>query len=144
MARIGIRPFAIVLLLTCSDPGGASVQQKPARVGTGDAAISGRVIDRESKRPIAGALVKLSGFPLTDVLLGALTGGDGTFLFEAIAAGEYRIAASHDDYAPELAMRVKPEAAALSSIRVARGERLRGIAFALGRAASISRRGRDA
>ena len=144
MAGTAARPLAVVLLIICSQATGAFGQQKPARVATGDATISGRVIDRESKRPIEGAMVTLSSFSLTDVLLVAQTGRDGGYAFEAIAAGEYRIAAAHDDYAPELALRAQPEALPLSSIRVARGQRLRGIDLALGRGASIAGRVLDA
>src|SRR4029453_18463615 len=91
-----------------------------------------------------GALVKLSTFSLTDVLLVAQTGHDGSYTFEAIAAGEYRVTVFHDDYAPEVALRARPAATGLSSIRVARGERLRGIDFSLGRGGSIVGRVLDA
>src|SRR5262245_17661214 len=78
MAGIGVRPLTIVLLLVCGTSADAFAQQQPSRIASGDAAISGRVIDRESKRPIEGALVKLSVLSPQNVVLVAATGLDGS------------------------------------------------------------------
>jgi hypothetical protein len=110
-------------------------------VALGNAALVGRVIDRDSKWPLAGVLVELSSADLRRQLL-AQTNMDGRYAFEGLAAGEYRVTAKHDGYvdqahgAPDAQMaRLSPEAV----IAVADAARVE-IDFALVRMGVISGR----
>lgn len=68
------------------------------------AAVSGRVVDGAGA-PVAGARVTFGGASDWSVQIdarrdGQLTGADGRFRFDAIAAGSVRFDAHHPDYAP--------------------------------------------
>ena len=95
---------------------GGAATQVPTSVARGDAVVVGRVIDRDSKRPLADVLVELSSADLKRQLL-AQTNADGRYAFEDLAAGEYRLTAKHDGYidqahgVPDAQMgRISPEA----------------------------------
>jgi protocatechuate 3,4-dioxygenase beta subunit len=73
--------------------------------------VSGRVTDAASSAPLDGAVISLvskegQAFPLGD----QRSAPDGTFRFEGMAAGSYRIAARKDGYAPGLLEIEIPEA----------------------------------
>ena len=63
----------------------------------GEAAIVGRIIDRDSKRPLVGVFVRLSSADLRRQLV-AQTDADGRYAFEDLADGDYRVTATHDGY----------------------------------------------
>ena len=68
------------------------------------AALSGRVLD-EARRPVPGARVVATPasepFPVVDPRRdGVLADPDGTFSFPALAAGSWRLTATHGDHAP--------------------------------------------
>ena len=79
---------------------------KPASpIASGNASITGRVLDRGTERPIGGALVTLASVDRSRTLV-SLTDSAGRYEFASIAAGEYRLKASHADYvAMELGLR---------------------------------------
>src|SRR5262245_57159375 len=72
--------------------------QLPSRVESGDASIAGRVIDRATDHPIAGALITLATLSPAATSLITETDGDGKYAFQHIAAGRYRVTASHPRY----------------------------------------------
>jgi 5-hydroxyisourate hydrolase-like protein (transthyretin family) len=67
--------------------------KRPAPVGTGR--IAGTVVDQESGRPIRFAAVLLTG---ADVVHQAVTDGAGTFSFDRLPAGAYRLRFSKPGY----------------------------------------------
>ncbi|MCW5808201.1 MAG: carboxypeptidase regulatory-like domain-containing protein, partial [Deltaproteobacteria bacterium] len=84
------------------------------QVGAGDAeaklslvagaAVSGRVLD-DKGAPVAGARVRYAGASdwtqqSNDRLDAAMSGGDGSFAFDALPAGTFRFIATHGDLAP--------------------------------------------
>jgi RNA polymerase sigma factor (sigma-70 family) len=96
----GFAPGAL-MLSTSGDPAA------PARIAvalSGGAAIAGRVVD-EAGTPIGGArVVAISAaepFPVVDVRRdGVTTRPDGSFEIPHVAAGTWRLTASHGDHAP--------------------------------------------
>jgi hypothetical protein len=68
-------------------------------VSQAPAPVAGRVIDSETKAPIAGARMLLAPAEgrVADALVVTTTGA-GTFAFPAVPAGTYRLFAVHDDY----------------------------------------------
>lgn len=96
----GFAPHAM-LVSTRGDP--AHPERVAITLGRG-AAIAGRVID-EAGQPVAGARVVAASasepFPVTDPRRdGVVSGADGAFTIRAVAAGTYRIAATHAAHAP--------------------------------------------
>ena len=94
------------------------VQQAPP---AGTAVVTGQVIDATSKQPVAGAVVTLSPPPAAPNLGGtpptppppssikrAVTNTDGRFVFRAIAAGTYSLAATRNGYSPGATGRRRP------------------------------------
>jgi protocatechuate 3,4-dioxygenase beta subunit len=140
---------AILLCAVLALSGDAAIAQ--ARIGVGTSTISGRVVDRATEQPIAGAVVTLAtaDAALVTATIGtrgappgalvAQTGADGRFVFEGIAAGEYRAMASSDGYLTQVfdgGRVTAPDGA----IRIGPREARRDIDFALLRAGSISGR----
>ena len=72
--------------------------EPPQRVPVGASSIRGRVIDRVTERPVKGALITLSVLLQSSPTLVSETDDDGQYVFEHIAAGRYRVTASHQDY----------------------------------------------
>lgn len=115
-----LRPaHAALLVLLASTSSPATSAQPPA----GDAAtglIVGRVVDAGTGRPVSGVTVSLSG-PLGGERQGAgrqtawsspppwiLTSGDGYFVFRAVPAGSYLLAAQRPGYFDGASGRVRP------------------------------------
>src|SRR5262245_39050820 len=72
--------------------------QKPTvPIPQGRSSITGRVVDRATEQPLAGAFVTLLSLDRVRALVTA-TDHAGRYEFSHIAAGEYRVVASHPDY----------------------------------------------
>ena len=97
----------------------AFVQQTPPPAGT--AVVTGQVIDATTKQPIAGAVVTLSPPPATPnpggpppsppqpaAIKRAVTNTDGRFVFRAVGAGTYSLAATRNGYSPGATGRRRP------------------------------------
>ena len=110
------------------------VQQTPPPAGT--AIVTGQVIDATSKQPIAGAVVTLSPPPATpnpggppptppppSAIKRAVTNTDGRFVFRAVGAGTYSLAATRNGYSPGATGRRRPGGQA-RSFTVADGARI--------------------
>jgi hypothetical protein len=76
---------------------GVAGQTEAPRIPTGTGSLAGQVVDNHSRRPLAEAMVTLQSTDGKRVLR-TTTNRDGVYRFEAIGAGEYRVAASHDGY----------------------------------------------
>lgn len=123
-----------------------SAQQQPPvgdlAVGAGDASISGRVVDRHSERALEGALMTLETTDRKRRLV-TLTDATGSYAFEHIAAGEYRVIASHGDFVTHTfdlrdgGMPVNPRDGILV---MERSQTRRGVDFALRRGGSVAGR----
>ena len=91
-------PSAIIVATLFSSAVPAA-QPQGSRVPTGTASITGRVIDRESRQPLDQIVVSLTAATGMPQALSTLTDAEGTFRFEGIGAGKYRIVASSDGFA---------------------------------------------
>lgn len=99
-------PATVILLTLALATASAQVTPPPTSavpplmgrpVPAGDATIVGRVIDRDSKDTLAGVFIQLISADLRQVLT-ARTDGRGQYTFEGIAAGKYRLLATHEGY----------------------------------------------
>lgn len=92
----------IILVAACSVSGGGEEQPKPTPPKPpekGKATVIGRALDRESRHPLAGTLIKLAevvrqgddaAYALDPYFSpGATTDENGFFILENIPAGEY-------------------------------------------------------
>src|SRR5690349_14571259 len=84
-----------------------------AALAQGGGVIAGQVVDGGSGRPIAAAVVSVSGGEMTvnpspNQPPQALTGGDGRFVFGNLGAGAYLIRATKGGYADGAAGRRRP------------------------------------
>ena len=139
-ARYSSRVRVLAVLLTCVAAAviGGDAALQPARIPSGTASISGRVIDADSERPLEHVLVTLY-LTQSAAALATLTDASGRYVFEGLAADEYRLTASFDGYAtqgygkPEVHLREE-------HVRVAAGQAARDIDFSLRRGGSISGR----
>jgi hypothetical protein len=131
-----------------------TAQQETRRIAAGTASIGGRVVDRDSERPLESAFVTLltadstGGAPTAFVV--TLTGGvglpvlktvtdaNGFYLFEGIAPGEYRVTAANDGYALEVYDSSDVHLGNPEVIRVGEGQAQRNVDFFLSRSGSIS------
>src|SRR5262245_49905085 len=93
----------IVLLVRCAAVGAQPVvPAKPALpIPPGDSSIAGRVIDRSTERPLQGVVMTLST-RLDGRALVTHTDEVGHYEFAHVAAGQYRLTASHPDYVTTL------------------------------------------
>jgi hypothetical protein len=133
-----------IVLLTLLMSIATRADAQPLRpLETGDASLSGTVIDRRSKQPIEGAIVELALWQLNGRLL-AQTDARGRFVFEHIAPGRYRVIAKHPDYAMQAYGTIEPSLMPLRNdegiVSLDRGQRRSSIDFALARGASVSGR----
>ena len=76
----------------------ASAAEQPKPVPAGSASISGRVIETNTKRPLADAIITLASISGSGVLT-AITDAEGRYVFEGVAAGPYRVSAFLEGYA---------------------------------------------
>lgn len=80
--------------------------------GTTPAAIAGRAVDADSGQPLSGVLIALGGGPAPPPRVNndaplepqrpprIITGGDGQFVFRALAKGSYTVTATKPGYLP--------------------------------------------
>jgi hypothetical protein len=143
----GSRVLAFVLLL-------AAAQQRPSPPpATG--LIVGQVIDAASSRPVAGAVVSISGPPTRDPRFRdprfmdprlvepppppprILTGTDGRFVFRDLPRGSYTVTATRNGYAPGAYARRRP-AGPSRSITLDDGERVGDVTIRIWRYGAIT------
>jgi hypothetical protein len=117
------------LVLTAS---AAFTQQAPA---TG--LIVGQVVDGVSGRPLAGAIVSISGTASAAGRPQILTRGDGRFVFGHLAAGMYSITATRHGYTDGSLGRTRPGGPS-RPLQLAAGERVGDASIPLWRTAAIS------
>jgi hypothetical protein len=78
----------------------AAQSQDPTSLTRGTSSVAGRIVERAAQRPLAGASVIL-----TEIVRGrdviAKTDADGRYIFDNVAAGEYRLRGRHPEYVEE-------------------------------------------
>jgi hypothetical protein len=91
----------LLVLAFVTLPAGLSAESQDAKpIPAGRASLSGRVIDSDSKHPLAAVMIALLSEDGTSTLR-TTTDGDGRYQFDGIGPGSYRVAASADGYAPQ-------------------------------------------
>jgi hypothetical protein len=102
---------AIVLLGLLAVPSAARQRQQQAATGL----IVGQVLDGSTGRPLAGALVSISGPFLVRTVDGiragpprVLTGSDGRYFFRNVPSGSFTISATRPGYSPGAFGRRRP------------------------------------
>lgn len=136
--------MAVVLALSAL---AASAGAQPARPPTvADGLIVGQVTDATSGRPIAGAIVSITGGPLPSAPVSGqqtpgrpriLTGGDGRFFFRDLPRGTFTIIAMKSGYVDGAAGRRRPGGAA-QPITLADGERLGDVTLRMWKHAAVT------
>jgi hypothetical protein len=136
--------LALVVLTSASATEQVPVPpQKPTLpIAPGNSSIVGRIVDRTTEQPLSDVLVTVLSLDRVRALVTA-TDSAGRYAFSHIAAGEYRVAASHPEYVPmefglkegRIAMSARDSVIALDheSTRT-------GVNFSLVRGATISGR----
>jgi hypothetical protein len=97
-ARLSL--FIALVVLASARPAGqapAAPQRRTAPILPGDSSIAGRVVDRATELPLSGVLVTLASVDRVRALV-AYTDDAGRYEFTYIAAGDYRVTASHPNY----------------------------------------------
>ncbi len=110
--------------------------QEASPIPPGDAAIAGRVIDRDSERSLGQVMMTLTSPDGTRVLK-TLTDANGQYVFEAIAWGSYRLSAFLDGYGTQMYGEADMRPGREELVRVAQAQVTR-IDFALRRAGVIT------
>jgi sarcosine oxidase gamma subunit len=88
----------LVVLAMSSQAGQQPARDQPAqRPGFGTGAVAGRVVNGETRQPIADALVALIGGQTTTIRVGQ-TDAKGTFILPAVPAGKFVLSASKAPY----------------------------------------------
>ena len=93
-----VRVWAAFLVLTTSV---AAQPAAPGRIAVGTATLSGRIVERDSRVPVADVVVTLASVSPSGSLV-AKTDREGRYVFEGVAAGDYRLTARHPEYATEI------------------------------------------
>jgi hypothetical protein len=118
--------------------------QTPTRIAPGNASISGRVIDRQTKRPVANVTMTLTApsklsapGKLSEGVLVTSTNAAGEYSFESIAAGHYQVKATHPEYVDAV---LGPDDTMIGGVLIRLGEKQRSTNhdLALMRGGSIS------
>jgi hypothetical protein len=100
----------VIVFLALGAGGAQTSEQSFPRIGSGDAAIGGRVVDRGSGRAVAGAIVVLTVSDASPMIAAVFrdpgglvteTDAGGHYRFDGIATGAYRVAATHPAYVPQ-------------------------------------------
>jgi hypothetical protein len=138
MARDMARTIAVVVPLCGLLCVSLAAQPTPRSIPSGEASISGRVINQHTRRPVESAVVTLSS-PTGEALV-TESDREGRYQFERIGAGEYRLSAQHRDYGQELFGQITFQTTALAQVRLASAEKRTGIDFELRQSGSISGR----
>jgi Carboxypeptidase regulatory-like domain len=92
-----VRCWAAFLVFTTS----VAAQPQTGRIAVGTAALSGRIVERDSRAPVADVVVTLASVSPSGSLV-TQTDGEGRYVFEDVAPGDYRLTARHPEYAPEI------------------------------------------
>ncbi len=92
-----VRFWAASLVLTTS----IAAQPQTGRIAVGTASLSGRIVERDSRAPVADVVVTLASVSPSGSLV-TKTDRDGRYVFEDVAAGNYRLTARHPEYTPEI------------------------------------------
>jgi hypothetical protein len=129
----------LVLSVAMCSSAGLAIQQEPL-ASRETAVMLGRVVN-DVGAPIAAARVTLSDAS-GPVRRDVSTDGDGQFTFEALGAGDYRIAASSRGHVTA-AFGALPSDPAGMSIALRSGQRREGLTLTLSRSAAISGRATD-
>ncbi len=140
-SRSGGWRLAIVLALAAS----VSVGTQQTRIARGDSSITGRVIDRQTKRPVANVVLTLTT-PNKPTVVGKLSEGvlvtstnaAGEYAFDAIAGGDYQLKAAHSEYPDTVFGSSEGRVIGGTIIRLAEKQRSTNHDFALVRAGSVS------
>jgi hypothetical protein len=132
---VSFRIHILTLLLLSAQQIGQPSRQADSMTGL----IVGQVVDGESERPIAGAIVALNGPPSGS---GAahpfiLTGSDGRFVFRALRRGSYDILGSKPGYVAGAHGRTRPAGPSVP-LQLADGERNGDAIIRMWKQASIS------
>jgi hypothetical protein len=117
--RCSLRASAVVGLFLSftfcgSRPTDAQRGQVPPQIGTGTGSISGRVYDSDLKAPVSGAILTLlpnrtdPPFGANQPALKTKTRSDGTYMFSAVAEGEYAIQIEASGYPTQLKQLAEP------------------------------------
>jgi hypothetical protein len=89
---------ALVVLAVSSGAGQQPARDQPAqRPGFGTGAVAGRVVNGQTRQPIADALVALIGGQTTTIRVGQ-TDAKGTFILPGVPAGKFVLSASKAPY----------------------------------------------
>ncbi|MCC7043993.1 MAG: carboxypeptidase regulatory-like domain-containing protein [Acidobacteria bacterium] len=143
-AASAVTASAQVLIVSGGAPGAPSAVEN-----TGDGVILGRVVDGTSRRPVAGALVALGGFPppstLPSFTLGlgqpgqplVLSDADGRFVFRDLAEARYSLLVQAPGYLPGAHGSRRPEGSP-GTITLGRGETRTDVEIPVWKAGSIS------
>ena len=109
----------------------------PIRAGT--ASVTGRVTEGESRRPLDQVIVRLVSADRSGVLT-TLTDGDGRYLFENIAGGDYEVAAQREGFVTAHYGESDAASPTAHAVRVASGETRKLIDLRMIRGGAISGR----
>ena len=134
---------AMILVLLASLASSSEAAQDQGPIPAGTASIAGRVVDREWQRPLEGVLVQLAS-PDARRAMTAMTDGNGQYLFEAIAAGPYRLKAMLDGFVTQYDGRASAASPSDETVRVEVHETRRLVDLSLQRGGSIGGRVTDA
>ena len=120
--------LSILLAAVLALPGLPAQGQPPSR---GPAAVSGRVVDAVTGRPLAGAIVIPAGsaVPISSanpLPARALTNGDGVFVLRGLRQGSVFLTAAMNGYANASYNQRRPRGSG-QSLPVADGQQLSGI-----------------
>ena len=130
--------FALAIALVFGTAAGGAAQA-PDVISGGTASIAGRIIERDSQRPLEGVIVQLTSYDGKQMLT-TMSDRDGQYLFEGIAAGKYSVVASLNGFASQRYGRVTAGSPRDVVIGVDAGEARRLVDLMLQRGGSIAGR----
>ncbi|HKW02214.1 MAG TPA: carboxypeptidase regulatory-like domain-containing protein [Vicinamibacterales bacterium] len=132
---------SIVLLLVCGGIAARLDSQTPASQVV--ASIAGTVVDGQTGEPIASAAVFLRPLHKAEGSCGVSNFGDGKFLCEVFAPGEFQLSATHRGYSPgDFGMRTSTDVP--QPFDLAAGEHATAVTLRLWKNGTITGRALDA